>query len=162
MFCLTSVTMSCGLLCMLLYSCMVRHILVSSYREVYFYSQGTFGQSYQVAEPLWTDPGMKSGITVCELILTSTKDKPKKCRWGMNGQTFLPTSSQARKKPPPPLLQCYTGQGLAVQLAVTVTCVQLTSVTVTCVQLTSVTVTCVLFDLGHYELWFALPVAIQL
>ena len=29
--------------------------------------------SSQLAEPLWTDPGIKSGISVCELISTSKK-----------------------------------------------------------------------------------------
>ena len=38
-------------------------------------------QPSQLAEPLWTDPGLKSGISVRKLI--STKKK-KKCRWGMN------------------------------------------------------------------------------
>ena len=42
--------------------------------------QGTLGQSSQVADPLWTDPGVKSGISVCELI--STKKKTKKKRSG--------------------------------------------------------------------------------
>ena len=32
--------------------------------------QGAFGQSSQLTEPLWTDPGIKSGISVCELIFT--------------------------------------------------------------------------------------------
>ena len=48
--------------------------------------QGTLGQSSRLAEPLWTDPGIKSGISVHELI--STLKKRKKCRQGMNGQTF--------------------------------------------------------------------------
>ena len=39
-------------------------------------------QPSQLAEPLWTDPGLKSGISVRKLI--STKKKKKKCRWGMN------------------------------------------------------------------------------
>ena len=37
--------------------------------------QGTFRQSSQLAEPLWTDPGIKSGNSVCELISTSKKKK---------------------------------------------------------------------------------------
>ena len=48
--------------------------------------QGTFGQSSQLAEPLWTDPGIKSGISVRELI--SSLKKKKKRRRGMNGRTF--------------------------------------------------------------------------
>ena len=30
-------------------------------------SGNTQPQSSQIAEPLWTDPGLKSGIAVCEL-----------------------------------------------------------------------------------------------
>ena len=32
-------------------------------------------QSSQLAEPLWTDPGIKSGIDVRELIFTKKKEK---------------------------------------------------------------------------------------
>ena len=39
-----------------------------------------------VAEPLWTDPGIKSGISVHELISTSKKKKKEKRR---HGQTFF-------------------------------------------------------------------------
>ena len=35
--------------------------------------QEDFGQSSQLAEPLWTNPGIKSGISVCELISTLKK-----------------------------------------------------------------------------------------
>ena len=50
-------------------------------------------QSSQLAEPLWTDPGIKSGISVRGLISTSkTKENKqknkKKHRQGMNGRTF--------------------------------------------------------------------------
>ena len=58
-------------------------------------------QSSQLAEPLWTDLGIK-----VELLCTSyspLQKKKKKGRWGMNGRTFSPKSSQARKKPPPQL-----------------------------------------------------------
>ena len=41
-------------------------------------------QSSQLGEPLWTDPGIKSGISVRELI-SASKKKKKKCRRGMNG-----------------------------------------------------------------------------
>ena len=37
--------------------------------------QGTRPQSSQLAEPLWTDPGLKSGITVREVISTLKKKK---------------------------------------------------------------------------------------
>ena len=50
--------------------------------------QGTFGQSSQLAEPLWTDPDLKSGISVHELISISNKITTKKCMQGINGQTF--------------------------------------------------------------------------
>ena len=51
-------------------------------------SGNTRPQSSQLTEPLWTDPGLKSGIFVRELIFTKKK---KKKRWrGMNSQTFSP------------------------------------------------------------------------
>ena len=40
-------------------------------------------QSFQLAEPLWTDPGLQSGISVHDLIST-LKKKKKKCSQGMN------------------------------------------------------------------------------
>ena len=51
-------------------------------------------QLSQLAEPLWTDPGLKSGITVPDLIF-SLKKKKKKHRRGMNGQAF---SQNPRKR----------------------------------------------------------------
>ena len=46
-------------------------------------------QSSQLAEPLWADPGVKSGISMHELIFTKKKKKEKKKRrQGMNGRTF--------------------------------------------------------------------------
>ena len=50
-----------------------------------------------VAEPLWTDPGIKSGISVHELISTLKK---KKAQAGDDWLNILPKSLQARKKPP--------------------------------------------------------------
>ena len=44
-------------------------------------------QSSQFAETLWTDPGLKSGISVRELSST-LKKKKKKRRREMNCQTF--------------------------------------------------------------------------
>ena len=43
---------------------------VETYQETSSHAtrQGTLGQSSQLAEPLWTDPGLKSGISVRELI----------------------------------------------------------------------------------------------
>ena len=48
-------------------------------------SGNTQPQSSQLTEPLWTDPGLKSGFSVHELIFSLKK---KKCRQGMNGWTF--------------------------------------------------------------------------
>ena len=39
--------------------------------------QGTLSQSSQLAEPLWTDPGLKSGTSLRELISTLKKNKNK-------------------------------------------------------------------------------------
>ena len=44
-------------------------------------------QSSQLAEPLWTDSGLKSGISV-HILISTLKKKEKKCRQGMNGHTF--------------------------------------------------------------------------
>ena len=54
-------------------------------------SRNTQPESSQVAEPLWTDPGSKSEISVRELISAQKKKKKKeKRRRAMNGQTFSP------------------------------------------------------------------------
>ena len=50
--------------------------------------------SSQLAEPLWTDPGIMSGISDRELITTSKKKK-KKRRRGLDGWTF---SQKPRKQ----------------------------------------------------------------
>ena len=47
-------------------------------------------QVSQVAEPLWTDPSLKSRINFHELI--STLGEGKKCWQGMNDQTFSQNS----------------------------------------------------------------------
>ena len=48
-------------------------------------------QSSQFAEPLWTDPGIKNGISVRELISTSKKNKKKKqAQAGNEWWTILP------------------------------------------------------------------------
>ena len=57
-------------------------------------------QSSRLAEPLWTDPGIKSGLSSRELI--STLKQTNKAQAGNEGSNILPKSSQARKKPPPP------------------------------------------------------------
>ena len=56
-------------------------------------SGNTRSQSSQLVEPLWTDPGLKSGISVRELISTYKKTKQKakrKAGGGMNCQAFSP------------------------------------------------------------------------
>ena len=58
-------------------------------------------QSSQLAEPLWTDPGLKSGISLRELIST-LKKKEKKAQAGNERMNILPKFSHAKKKPPPP------------------------------------------------------------
>ena len=63
--------------------------------------QGKIGQSSQLTEPLWTDPGLKSAISVCKLI--STK---KKAQVGNELSNILTKSLHARKKHPThPILQ---------------------------------------------------------
>ena len=63
--------------------------------------QAQGGQSSQPAEPLWTDPGLKSGISVNELI--STKNKQTNKTWaGIECSNLLQKSSQALKELPPP------------------------------------------------------------
>ena len=54
-------------------------------------------QSSQLSEPLWTDPGLKSGISARELISTSKKKKKKKSRRGMNSLTFSPNPRKQGK-----------------------------------------------------------------
>ena len=44
--------------------------------------------SYQLSEPLWTDPYLKTGISTCQLISTSKKKKKKKRKRGINGIKF--------------------------------------------------------------------------
>ena len=56
-------------------------------------SGNTRSQSSQLAEPLWTDPVLKSGISVRELIPTLKKKR----RRGMNCRTFSQKSSHAGK-----------------------------------------------------------------
>ena len=58
---------------------------VGTYSEMSSHAtcQGRFGhtQSSQFAEPLWTDPGIKSGISGRELIIYFKKTKKR--RWGI-------------------------------------------------------------------------------
>ena len=57
-------------------------------------SENTWLQLSHLAEPLWTDSGLKSWIGVCELI--STKKKKKNRRWGMNRWTFPKSPHKCR------------------------------------------------------------------
>ena len=55
-------------------------------------------QSSQLAEPLWTNSGMKSGISVRELISTLHFKKKKKKPWReMHGRTFSPNPRKRGK-----------------------------------------------------------------
>ena len=58
--------------------------------------QGAPSQLSQLAEPLWTDPGLNSGIGVHELI--STLRKKKKVQVGIESWNLPTKSSQAKKK----------------------------------------------------------------
>ena len=74
-------------------------------------SRDTRSQSSQLAEPLWTNPGVKSGISVRKLIFTLKKQKRKeeerkKAQVWNELWNILQNSSLARKKPAaPPQLQ---------------------------------------------------------
>ena len=59
----------------------------------------TQSQSSQLAESLWTGPGLRSGLSLRELISTFKK---KKVQAGNEFSTVPPTSSHARNKPPRP------------------------------------------------------------
>ena len=61
-----------------------------------FLHKETNPQSSQLHEPLWTDPGLKSGISVGELISTIYNNN-KKCRWGMISWTFSQNPCVHRK-----------------------------------------------------------------
>ena len=62
-------------------------------------------QLSQLAEPLWTDLGQKSGISVCKLI-SSLKKKKKEEKKRAGGEWIVEHSPQkslqAKKNPPPP------------------------------------------------------------
>ena len=67
-------------------------------------SVNTRSQSSQLAEPLLTDPSLKSGISLREQI--STSKKRKEMQAGNELSNILQKSPHARKKlpPPPPLV----------------------------------------------------------
>ena len=66
-------------------------------------------RSSYTAEPLWTDPGLMSGIIARELVSTlkrkkerrkeRKKDRKKKAQAGNNWSNLSPKSLHARKKP---------------------------------------------------------------
>ena len=58
-------------------------------------------QSSQLADPLWTDPGLKSGISARANLHTHTHTK-KKAQAGNEWLNILSNYFQARKMPPPP------------------------------------------------------------
>ena len=58
-------------------------------------------QSSRLAEPLWTDSGVKNGTSVRELISTHTHTHTK-VQTGNEWSNIFQKSSRARKKPPPP------------------------------------------------------------
>ena len=49
-------------------------------------SENTRSQSSQLAEPLWTDPGIKSGISVREVISIKNKTKQTNKQTSKNAQ----------------------------------------------------------------------------
>ena len=63
-------------------------------------SGNTRSQSPQLVEPLWTDPGLKSGISLRELISTLKKNN-KKAQAGNELSNILPKSSLTSKTPLP-------------------------------------------------------------
>ena len=63
----------------------------------------TWSQSSQLAEPLWNYPGLKSGISLRELIF-SWKKKKEKAQAGNELSNILQKYSHARKKAPPGIL----------------------------------------------------------
>ena len=61
-------------------------------------------KSSELAESLWTDPGIKNGISVRELISAlKKKKKEEEAQAGNEWSNIQAKFSQARKKPPPPL-----------------------------------------------------------
>ena len=78
---------------------------VGTYRETSSQAthRGTLTHSSQLAEPLWTDPGLKSGISVRELISLFSFFLFSFLRQAGNElSNILQKSSHARKKPAPP------------------------------------------------------------
>ena len=61
-------------------------------------SGNTQSESPQLAEPLWIDPGLKSGISLRELISIKKKERKKTAQAGNELSNILLKSSHARKK----------------------------------------------------------------
>ena len=59
------------------------------------HGQRTLSQSSQLTEPLWTDPGTKSGISVCKLISTLKKKKAGGNEWSYILLKFLQSLEKA-------------------------------------------------------------------
>ena len=59
--------------------------------------QGKFIQSSHPTKPLWTDPGLNSGISVCKLI----SRKKKKLQTGNDSSNLPKKSLHVTKKSPP-------------------------------------------------------------
>ena len=75
-------------------------VCLISFSVVLFPSGNTRLQSSQLAETLWTDPGLKSGICLHELISALKK----KAQTVNELSDILQKFSHARQKPPPPVL----------------------------------------------------------
>ena len=60
-------------------------------------SGNTRSLSSQLAEPLWTDPGIKNAISVPELFSTSRKEEKKKAQAGTEWWNILPDPGQRGK-----------------------------------------------------------------
>ena len=64
-------------------------------------------QSSQLGEPLWTDPGIKSGISVLELISIQKKRKKKKTAGGELMVEHSPKILASEEKVTTPQLNVY-------------------------------------------------------
>ena len=65
-------------------------------------SGNTQSQSSQLTEPLWTDPGLKSGLSMCELISTIKKKKRSTgVEWMVSPKICAREEKAASKMPPP-------------------------------------------------------------
>ena len=82
-----------------------RHSVGTCQEMTHATRQRTRPQSSRLTGPLWTDPGLKTGISVRDLISTKKKKKKRKEKKEMQAgnelSNILPKSSYARKKPPP-------------------------------------------------------------